>query len=106
MQKFKEGNRVRVRSWDDMEREFGLKNIPFLESLNIPYEPYISTPLGFLDNMKHLCGETGVVDMVEGISIYTPDGSETKEQRLRITWDNPSICADYELDNGMFELAE
>ncbi len=104
MRKFKEGDRVRVRSWEDMEKEFGLKDISYLESLNIPNEPYINTPLSFLDMMKHLCGETGVVNMVKEITYIMSDGSEAKAQRLYITWDNSNIKSGYAMDNGMFEL--
>ena len=48
MQNFKKGDRVRVRSWEDMVKEFGVDKSPFLESLNIPYEPYIKTPFASL----------------------------------------------------------
>ena len=106
MKKFNVGDRVRVRSWDDMKKEFGVEKSPFLESLNIPYEPYIKTPFGFFERMKHLCGETGVVDMVEEATIYMPDGSEAKEQWLKITWDNLNIKIHFRLDNGMFELID
>ena len=104
MQKFKEGDRVRVREWDDMVKEFGVKDILYLGSIHIPNEPYINTPLSFLDMMKHLCGETGVVDMVKEITYDMSDGSVAKAQRLYITWDNSNIKSSYAMDNGMFEL--
>ena len=103
MKKFKEGDRVRVRSWEDMAKEFGVKDISYLESLNIPNEPYINTPLSFLDMMKHLCGETGVVNMVKEITYIMSDGSEAKAQRLYITWDNSNIKSGYAMDNGTEE---
>ncbi len=111
MKKFKEGDKVRVREWNDMVKEFEHDTTP--ETNNIEY---IHTPFGFTNNMKHLCGETGVVDMVEEIEVFIPGSSElAKEQKLRIIWDNPnidiSIIRDnpnvnlsYDFDNGMFEL--
>ncbi len=104
MRKFKEGDRVRVRSWEDMEKEFGMKKNPLFDDLGLPCAAYINTPLGFVDNMKRLCGETGVVDMVEGITHVMSDGSKIKAWRLYIIWDNPNIKSDFHLDNGMFEL--
>ena len=100
---------MRVREWDDMEKEFGLTKNTYLDDLGIPYEPYIKTPFSFLDNMKHLCGKTGVVDMVKEITYVMSDGSEAKAQRLKIQWDTEQahiIASDWSFDNGMFELAE
>ena len=77
MKKFKVGDRVRVRSWDDMAKEFGLKSIPSLEFLNIPSESYIDTPRGFYSNMRYLCKETGVVDTVEDVD-WAEIGKKTK----------------------------
>ena len=104
MQTFAVGDRVQVRSWEDMKKEFGLTENTYLDDLGIPYEPHIKTPFSFLDKMKHLCGETGVVDMVKEITYIMSDGSEAKAQRLYITWDNPNNKTDFSLDNGMFEL--
>lgn len=116
MQKFKKGDRVRVREWNDMVKEFEHDAVPETNDFE-----YIHTPFGFTNNMRHLCGETGVVDMVEEIEVFIPGSSELaydatgKEQKLRIIWDNPnidiSIIRDnpnvnlsYDFDNGMFEL--
>ena len=49
MKKFKVGDRVRVRSWDDMVKEF--ERDTALETNDVIY---IHTPLGFLNNMRHL----------------------------------------------------
>lgn len=104
MKKFNVGDRVRVRSWDDMEKEFGMKKNPLLDDLGLPHAAYINTPLGFVESMKRLCGETGVVDMIEKTTYVMSDGSKAKAQHLYIIWDNPNIKYDYALDNGMFEL--
>ena len=52
MKKFNVGDRVRVRSWDDMEKEFGMKKNPLLDDLGLPHAAYINTPLGFVESMK------------------------------------------------------
>ena len=56
--KFKVGDRVRVRQWDDMVKEFGLINgyrIPFTKTCGIT----------FTGNMKHLCGRTATIIRID-----------------------------------------
>ena len=87
MQKFKVGDRVRVRQWDDMVKEFGTIGFG------------IETPRRFLEEMAELCGETGVIVGIHEKS----DGT----QELRINWDNDVDGNDrkrWNYDNGMFEL--
>ena len=49
--KFKVGDRVRVRQWEDMEREFGLDNSGFIKVL-----------LAFNPEMRELCGKCATIE--------------------------------------------
>lgn len=54
--KYKAGDKVRVRSWEEMEREFGGEpNSPYIE---IPGAP------SFADDMREFCGKEFTVDAV------------------------------------------
>jgi hypothetical protein len=55
--KFKVGDRVRIRQWDDMVREFGLT-----DDGHIPFTKTCSTT--FVADMKHLCGRTATITSV------------------------------------------
>lgn len=57
--KFKEGDKVRVRTWEDMEREFGLNEFGD-----------INTPASFTPNMRKYCGKIFIIE-------YCNDGSQT-----------------------------
>ena len=50
MKNFKLGQRVRIRQWDDMEKEFGLN---CLNSINCMYS--------FTKSMKNICGRIAVI---------------------------------------------
>lgn len=56
---FKVGDRVVVRDWDDMEKEYGVYD----------GSGTIKCPNGFTVTMKHLCGRTATVTSVNGTSI-------------------------------------
>lgn len=47
---FKPGDVVRIRSWDDMKSKYGLRDDDCIDCL-----------CGFLSDMKHLCGKSGLV---------------------------------------------
>ena len=47
---FKPGEVVRIRSWDDMESKYGLREDDCIDCL-----------CGFVSDMKHLCGKSGLV---------------------------------------------
>jgi len=49
--KFKVGDRVRIRAWDDMEKEFGLNF----------FNTYIDCQGGFTKSMRYLCGKTAII---------------------------------------------
>lgn len=55
--KFKVGDRVRIRQWDDMVKEFGLTDdgyIPFTKTCDTTFTNY----------MKHLCGRTATITSI------------------------------------------
>ena len=57
MSKFKVGDKVKIKSWEQMFREY-----PTNSSDN-----YISLPIsGFSREMKHLCGETAIIKHTDG----------------------------------------
>lgn len=61
---FKVGDRVRIKSWEQMEKEFGKD---YFESINcIPR---------FIEDMKHLCGKTATIDEICNYDIKLKDWS-------------------------------
>ena len=60
---FKVGDRVRIRDWDDMEREYGLNS---LGSINGPNDV-------FAKSMKRLCGKLCVISNIEGQEVFLQD---------------------------------
>ncbi len=58
--KYKVGDKVRVRSWESMEKEFGLDEFG-----------YISMKYGFTDDMEKLCGEILTIECVMDSYYYT-----------------------------------
>ena len=92
MQKFKVGDRVRVREWDDMAKEFGERP-----------SGYIDTCAGFSRDMMYLCGQTGTVNEINTHAFPTWNG-----QKLWITWDEKKNDGRdrWNYDNGMFELID
>lgn len=61
---FKVGDRVRIKSWEQMEKEFGKD---YFESINcIPR---------FIEDMKHLCGKTATIDEICNYYIKLKDWS-------------------------------
>lgn len=55
--KFKVGDRVRIRQWDDMVKEFGL-----IDGWRIPFTKTCKTT--FVGDMKHLCGRTATITSI------------------------------------------
>ena len=60
---FKVGDRVRIRDWDDMEREYGLNA---LGSINGPKDV-------FSKGMKRVCGKLCVISSIEGQEVFLQD---------------------------------
>ena len=61
---YKVGQKVRVKSWEQMEKEFGKD---YFESINcIPR---------FIEDMKHLCGKTATIDEICNYDIKLKDWS-------------------------------
>lgn len=57
---FKVGDRVRIRSWEDMEREYGLDADGNIET------PFADS---FIREMKHLCGRTAKITDIFGFEV-------------------------------------
>lgn len=55
---FKVGDKVRIRTWKDMEKEFGLDS-----------NGYIKCKLTFTPGMKHLCGRVATIRSMSGKNI-------------------------------------
>ena len=68
MSKFKVGDKVMVRYWDDMAREHGVDKYG-----------RIKVPMGFLEDMRKLCGKTAKIK-----KMY--DDSGAIELSIRPTW--------------------
>ena len=60
---FKVGDRVRIRDWDDMEREYGLTVFGSIDGPNDV----------FSKNMKRLCGKLCVISSIEGQEVFLQD---------------------------------
>lgn len=60
---FKVGDRVRIRDWDDMEREYGLDAF---DSINGPEDV-------FSKGMKRVCGKLCVISSIEGQEVFLQD---------------------------------
>ncbi len=57
---FKVGDRVKIREWDDMAKEFGVDK--FSGNIRRSY-------VYFIKEMKHLCGRTGIVTDILGLEV-------------------------------------
>lgn len=51
MRQFKVGDRVRIRSWEDMEREFGIGDFGS-----------IACKFHFTPDMRHMCGKEATIE--------------------------------------------
>lgn len=74
MGKFKVGDRVRIRQWADMEKEFGLDK-----------DGDIMPPCIFTKVMKHLCGRVATVTSV-GTPFVGYVGLKFDDESGRIAW--------------------
>lgn len=81
---FRPGDRVRVRSWEDMEQEYGICDTGAID-----------VPFHFIDTMKPFCGKEFVVEDVRETS---SDGRAC--QRIY------GISNSYVFSNEMFEYAD
>ncbi len=59
MAKYKVGDKITIRQWEDMEKDFGLTSYGA-----------IRTPLYFTKGMKFLCGKTREIDRVNSDGTY------------------------------------
>lgn len=67
--KFKIGDRVRIRDWDDMV------NDPELKWINGAIYYKTSNRSNFTQEMKHLCGRTATIEETQGTRVYLTDWS-------------------------------
>ena len=68
------GNRVRVRQWDDMQREFGLSHFGD-----------IACPGSFVQAMRHLCGKTAIVTAVHDKNVELVFHDDVKDTNWEFT---------------------
>lgn len=59
MNKYKKGDIVTVKTWEEMEKEYGIIYFPELNAGCINLEPF-----WFLPEMKKFCGEKVTIDFV------------------------------------------
>lgn len=64
MSKYKVGDELRIREWDDMAKEFELNG-----------SDYINCRYGFTNGMKSLCGMSFTVSKIIGDHYYSEEGS-------------------------------
>lgn len=64
MSKFKVGDRVRIRSWESMKREFGLDR-----------DGDIDSPVVFTTGMQEYCGSAATISGLNGDGVYFEDDS-------------------------------
>lgn len=88
---FKIGDRVRVRTWESMEAEFGISALGF----------YIRVPnCGFTEGMKQFCGKTYTIQNIIGRMVYlvTDDGKRiTSDYSFTLDMLEPAATADYKV---------
>lgn len=81
---FQVGDRVRIKQWDVMEKEYGVDEYGD-----------IKTPTAcFVRLMRHLCGRDATIKSIDGCDIYLTDWSDTSGN---LNWDYTA---------GMLELVE
>lgn len=76
---FKVGDRVRIRQWDDMVKEFGITD----DSIDCKY--------AFTTSMKHLCGRAATICKIYGDKILLED------------WSDNSYATGWEFSTDMIE---
>ena len=79
---FKVGDRVRIKSWEQMEKEFGISHG------DIPCK------FRFINGMKHLCGRTASIVAIKGSDIYLTN------------WSDDSGYMDWSISTDMIELVD
>lgn len=77
------GDKVQIRDWDEMEREFGLNRNGSIACRRV-----------FTKDMCHLCGKTHTLTMKSGAYIEL-DGAETRHWRISTDMIKPYTPLDY-----------
>lgn len=63
--KFKAGDKVRIRQWDDMRKEYG-----------VDYAGSIECVYSFISSMKPLCGEVFTISRIEGHRVFFKENNK------------------------------
>lgn len=79
---FKVGDRVRIRQWEDMEKEFGTDS-----------DGDIRVWARFVKGMRHLCGRTAIITEIYG-------------RGVKLDFDNKTGDVDWGYTTDMIEKAE
>lgn len=66
--KFKVGDRVRIKSWEQMEKEFGKNSDGGIDC--------IACKCGFNSEMRHLCGRTATISEINDYKVKLTDWSD------------------------------
>lgn len=82
MAKYKVGDKVRIRQWDDMEKEFGLDETGDIKCLCF-----------FIESMKHLCGRTATI-------------KDIRDKKIKLTFDDESGNTNWQYSTDMIEPLE
>lgn len=77
---FKVGDRVRIKSWEQMKKEFGMRT------------DWINCRYGFNRNMQHLCGRIATISAIDDYEVKL------------INWSDDSDTRDWAISTDMIEL--
>lgn len=83
------GQRVRIRNWDNMEKEFGLDS-----------SGDIRCPANFITDMKYLCGQTATVKEISdklGRVFLEFDKPQSRRWNYSPEMIEPLSCSRYEI---------
>ena len=77
---FKVGDKLRIREWEDMKSEFGLKEICGQDTIPCNFH--------FCDSMKPMCGKDFTVSRISNESYFSEENTECLDnQRYSISAD-------------------
>lgn len=91
MKKFKIGDRVRIRSWESMEKEFGLTGDGSIDCRGY-----------FVHSMRHLCGRTATIIGLDDENVILRQWSNDKDINWSFSTDmlEPASFEKCDLQNG------
>ena len=89
---FKVGDRVRIREWDDMKKEYGLGS-------GFVGEDVINVFLSFTNEMKHLCGRTATIKHKNGKEVVLDFDDKSGDINWTYSTDIIEKVKDNKMDN-------